>query len=114
MDGNMTVAHYHMSLFPTRMALARWAEGGDMPHVLGTERNMPMRAAWYAQAQDDFQAWLTNGGFRQAEAAGGGGGAGLDDRPASPASAQDKANDQATLLFQQLCIKTWPVRMEEG
>lgn len=72
---------------------------------------MPMRAAWYTQAQDDFQAWLQAGGFQQAERAAGP----ADGRdPPSPAAVRGMARDQATLLFQQLCIKTWPLPVEEG
>ena len=60
-----TVAQEHLSLFPTQLALARWTRGGDIPHVHTSERNMPMRAAWYADAQDHFLAWLEMGGFHQ-------------------------------------------------
>lgn len=58
-----TVAQQHVSLFPTRLALARWTRGGDIPHVHASERSMPMRAAWYAQSQRHFMAWLEAGGF---------------------------------------------------
>lgn len=58
-----TVDQHHASLFETRMALARWMRGGDIPHVHASERNMPMRATWYAQAQRQFQDWLDAGGF---------------------------------------------------
>lgn len=61
-----TVAQEHLSSFPTRLALARWTRGGDIPHVHTSERNMPMRAAWYAQAQQHFTAWLGEGGFHKA------------------------------------------------
>jgi hypothetical protein len=61
-----TVAQHHVSLLPTRLALARWTRGGDIPHVLASERNMPMRAAWYAQAQRNFMDWLEAGGFHEA------------------------------------------------
>lgn len=60
-----TVAQTHVSLFPTRLALARWTRGGDVPHVHASERNMPMRAAWYAKAERHFLAWLESGGFHQ-------------------------------------------------
>ena len=60
-----TVAQTHVSLFPTRLALARWTRGGDIPHVHASERNMPMRAAWFAQAERHFLAWLESGGFHQ-------------------------------------------------
>jgi hypothetical protein len=63
-----TSRHYrpaaeHVAAFPTSLALARWTRGGDIPHVFGSTRNVPMRAAWYARAQNQFQAWLENGGF---------------------------------------------------
>jgi len=64
-----TVSRYYrpaadyVAAFPTRLALARWTRGGDIPHVYSSTRNVPMRAAWYAQAQRHFQAWLENGGF---------------------------------------------------
>ncbi len=53
----------YVAAFPTRLALARWTQGGDIPHVYASTRNMPTRAAWYAQAQHQFQAWLEKGGF---------------------------------------------------
>jgi hypothetical protein len=57
-----TVADLHASLFPTRLALARWMVGGDTPHVHSCTHHMA-RATWYDQAQDGFQAWLEGGGF---------------------------------------------------
>jgi hypothetical protein len=51
------------AVFPTRLALERWMRGGDIPHVVSSTHNVPMRAAWYAQAQSQFQAWLEDGGF---------------------------------------------------
>jgi hypothetical protein len=62
-----TVAQAHSALFPTQLALARWTYGGDTPHVHSYTRHMP-RAAWYAQAQRQFQSWLDAGGFHQPEA----------------------------------------------
>ncbi len=58
------VACEHAALFPTRLALARWTRGGDIPHVFASG-NQPLRAAWYAQAQRGFQGWLDAGGFHQ-------------------------------------------------
>jgi len=57
------IASEYAAVFPTRLALARWTRGGDTPHVLSSARKLPMRAAWYGQAQRQFQAWLENGGF---------------------------------------------------
>lgn len=62
-----TQAQDQASLFQARLALARWTRGGDIPHVHASERQMPMRAAWYEQAEQHFQAWLEAGGFHQAE-----------------------------------------------
>lgn len=61
------VAQEYAAIFPTRLALARWTRGGDIPHVHCFEHQLPMRAAWYEQAQRRFQAWLETGGFHQAE-----------------------------------------------
>lgn len=58
----LSTAEY-ASAFPARLALARWMQGGDIPHVYASTRQVPARAAWYAQAQREFQAWLENGGF---------------------------------------------------
>jgi hypothetical protein len=61
------VAQEYAAIFPTRLALARWTRGGDIPHVHCFEHQLPMRAAWYEQAQRRFQAWLESGGFHQPE-----------------------------------------------
>lgn len=62
---NAQVARDHAALFPTRLALARWTRGGDIPHVFASA-NRPLRAAWYTQTQRGFQSWLEAGGFHQA------------------------------------------------
>lgn len=61
------VAQEYAATFPTRLALARWTRGGDIPHVHCFEHQLPMRAAWYQQAQRRFQAWLESGGFHEPE-----------------------------------------------
>lgn len=61
-----TVAQSHASLFPTRLALARWMYGGDIPHVHSCTHHIA-RAAWYEQAQQEFQAWIDAGGFHVPE-----------------------------------------------
>ena len=58
------VAPDQAALFPTRLALARWTQGGDIPHLFAADVCTP-RALWYAQAQRDFQSWLEAGGLQQ-------------------------------------------------
>jgi len=60
----LSLARAHTALFPTRLALARWTAGGNLPHLAGSA-TPPLRAAWFACAQRDFQAWLEHGGFVQ-------------------------------------------------
>jgi hypothetical protein len=62
----LSLAHAQCAQFPTRLALARWTGGGNVPHLHG-DTQPPLRAAWFARAQRDFQAWLESGGFVQHE-----------------------------------------------
>ena len=62
----LALARSQCAQFPTRMALARWTRGGAVPHLKGAG-NPPLRAAWFARAQRDFQEWLAQGGFVQHE-----------------------------------------------
>lgn len=64
----LSLARSQCVQFPARLALARWTSGGDVPHLCG-QANVPLRAAWFARAQRDFQAWLEQGGFVQHEEA---------------------------------------------
>jgi hypothetical protein len=64
----LSLARSQCVQFPARLALARWTSGGDVPHLRG-QANVPLRAAWFARAQRDFQAWLEQGGFVQHEEA---------------------------------------------
>ncbi|MFC5461601.1 hypothetical protein [Massilia niabensis] len=62
----LSLARSQSTLFPTRLALARWTAGGDVPHLhSNANANAPLRAAWLTRAQRDFQAWLDSGGFVQ-------------------------------------------------
>ncbi|MGB9109920.1 MAG: hypothetical protein WCC39_14655 [Telluria sp.] len=56
-------ADEYVAVFPTSLALARWMRGGDIPHVFSSTRDVPVRAAWYDEAQRRFQSWLEHGGF---------------------------------------------------
>ena len=60
----LSLARSHTVMFPTRLAFARWTRGGNVPHLHG-QTNAPLRAAWFARAQRDFQSWLEAGGFVQ-------------------------------------------------
>ena len=62
----LSLARSQSTLFPTRLALARWTAGGNVPH-LHSNGKLPLRAAWFARAQREFQAWLDAGGFVQHE-----------------------------------------------
>lgn len=55
-------AREQSAIFPTRLALARWMSGAE-PSL--HHSHPPLRAAWLAKAQRDFQAWLDDGGFVQ-------------------------------------------------
>lgn len=68
-SGDTAQANAHAALFPAQLALARWMHGSDVPHVFACSRSIG-RAAWYAEAQTQFQAWLDAGGFHQPEADG--------------------------------------------
>jgi len=61
----LSLARSQCSQFPARLAVARWTSGGDVPHLPG--QPALLRAAWFARAERDFQAWLENGGFVQHE-----------------------------------------------
>jgi len=61
-----TVAREQCALFPARLALARLTSGAGLPHLHDAAgAHAPLRAAWLAEAQRSYQAWLENGGFTQ-------------------------------------------------
>ncbi|GAB3459572.1 hypothetical protein GCM10027321_17630 [Massilia terrae] len=55
-------AREQSAIFPTKLALVRWMSGAE-PQLHHSQP--PLRAAWLAKAQRDFQAWLDDGGFVQ-------------------------------------------------
>lgn len=56
------------ALETTRDAIARWTGGIHLPRMLvpGMVRVSP-QARWYAQANQGFQEWLSQGGFQGAD-----------------------------------------------
>ena len=61
-----TIAREHSALFPTRLALARLTSAAGLSHLHDAAgAHAPLRAAWLAEAQRSYQAWLENGGFTQ-------------------------------------------------
>ncbi len=61
-EERIDLAREQSAIFPTRLALARWMSGAE-PQL--HHSHPPLRAAWLAKAQRDFQAWLDDGGFVQ-------------------------------------------------
>jgi hypothetical protein len=61
----LSLVRSQCSQLPTRLAIARWTSGGDVPHLPG--QAAPLRAAWFARVEREFQAWLEHGGFVQHE-----------------------------------------------
>jgi hypothetical protein len=92
------VAQEYAAIFPTRLALARWTRGGDIPHVHCFEHQLPMRAAWYEQAQRRFQAWLETGGFHQPES----------DSPDSVIAETPPQADKTTVLSRKVVVHGGP------
>jgi len=51
-----------VALLATRLAMARWTSGNTAPFPPSGHEVQPFRAAFYAQAQDQFFAWIERGG----------------------------------------------------
>jgi hypothetical protein len=76
-----TIAKEQSALFPTRLALARLISGAGLSYLHDEAgAHAPLRAAWLAEAQRNYQAWLENGGFTQ-----------YDEVPSQPAAAEPPA-----------------------
>ena len=93
------MAQEYAAIFPTRLALARWTRGGDIPHVHCFEHQLPMRAAWYEQAQRRFQAWLETGGFHQPE---------LDSLDSVIAETSQQAGESTELISRKVVVHGGP------
>jgi hypothetical protein len=66
------IATEQAAMLETRLAVARWTSGHDVPltpqeqHAHGEP---PRRAAFYARAQEDFFAWIARGGVWESDSA---------------------------------------------
>lgn len=73
--GSQAEAHTLMALeqsalYAARLAIARWINSSSTACApIGLPAPVPARAAWFAQAQHNFQQWLGCGGFGQYEVA---------------------------------------------
>jgi len=61
------VVQEQVALLATRLAVARWTSGTAAPVPAQGHDAPPFRAAFYAQAQADFFAWIEHGGVWEAE-----------------------------------------------
>jgi hypothetical protein len=106
------VARHHAASFLTRLALARWTRGGDIPHVFAAA-GQPPRAAWYGQAQRGFQRWLEAGGFHEAAAAQGGTTQGGAVQGGAAAMEPDAILDRAVRLLEEAGLAC-PLRLRDA
>jgi hypothetical protein len=68
--GTMAQAHSLSALeqsacYEAQLAIARWINASALQALPPASPAQPARAAWYAQAQQNFQEWLGRGGFAQ-------------------------------------------------
>jgi hypothetical protein len=56
------VVEEQVALLATRLAMARWTSGNAAPFPPDGHAVQPFRAAFFAQAQDQFFAWIERGG----------------------------------------------------
>jgi hypothetical protein len=60
------IALEQSALYAANLAIARWINNSSADQALRTPgSDLSARAAWYAQDQQNFQEWLTRGGFAQ-------------------------------------------------
>jgi hypothetical protein len=68
-DAHARIALEQSAMYSTRLAVARWTSSVPYPQMqVKAALRMSARARWYADAQQNFQAWLERGGFSQADA----------------------------------------------
>lgn len=63
-EAHSLVALEQSALYAARLAIARWSNSSAQA-ALAQPAPEQGRAAWYAQAQQNFQEWLGRGGFAQ-------------------------------------------------
>lgn len=61
------VVQEQMALLAARLAMARWTSGNTSPFPAAGQNGQPFRAAFYAQAQQEFFAWIERGGMWEAD-----------------------------------------------
>jgi hypothetical protein len=65
-EAHSLIALEQSALYAARLAIARWINSSADPAMLvAVPDPAASRAAWYAQAQHNFQEWLGRGGFAQ-------------------------------------------------
>ena len=87
-EAHSLIALEQSALYAANLAIARWINNSSADPALRTPASDPAsaRAAWYAQAQQNFQEWLARGGFAQYDCAD------LDDQAAETAPLAGAAN----------------------
>jgi hypothetical protein len=69
-EAHSRIALEQSALCAARLAIARWLNSSaDACAPIAAPAPALARAAWFAQAQQDFQQWLGCGGFAQYEVA---------------------------------------------
>jgi hypothetical protein len=66
------IASEQSAMLETRLAVARWTSGHDVPltpHAQHAHGEPPHRAAFYVRAQEEFFAWIARGGVWEADGA---------------------------------------------
>jgi len=71
-EAHSLIALEQSALYAANMAIARWINNSSASPALCPPASDPAsaRAAWYAQAQQNFQEWLARGGFAQYDCTG--------------------------------------------
>jgi hypothetical protein len=70
-EAHSLIALEQSALYAANLAIARWINNSsaDPAQRIVASEPASARAAWYAQAQQNFQEWLALGGFAQYDCA---------------------------------------------